>query len=427
MRNVLILSSPNPTRSAGIVALDIKKALESKNDFKVEVIVKDTYDSETPGVKSFYSKLYGLNKRVQNKIKRELGVANSIKTDPDYYVLTPDASKLSLKTKKILKLGSFQPDIIVATFIYNFISFRHLYELQQKTGALVILYMMDMAAVTGGCHFAWNCDGYLKACGKCPAYYSDTGNDLSRVNWEFKKKYIDQMNIALVAGSDGLDQQTHQSSLFKAVPKSKLLLPIDDDVFRKKDHGVARKALGLPEEKKLILFGAVSTWEKRKGLKELVDCLHKLKAMLTKDSPEVELLVAGKSQEDFLNSLPFKCHALGFMNHQGLSQAYNAADVLVSPSIEDSGPMMINQSLMTGTPVVSFNIGVGPDLIENGSTGYMADLPNTDQMAEGIFRILHKSEAEYAQMSEACNKMASEKTNMNIFLKNFKELLSALE
>ncbi len=33
-----------------------------------------------------------------------------------------------------------------------------------------LLYMMDMAPMTGGCHYAWDCEKYKMKCGGCPAY-----------------------------------------------------------------------------------------------------------------------------------------------------------------------------------------------------------------------------------------------------------------
>jgi glycosyltransferase involved in cell wall biosynthesis len=93
-------------------------------------------------------------------------------------------------------------------------------------------------------------------------------------------------------------------------------------------------------------------------------------------------------------------------NTYGIASAYKAADVFICPSIEDSGPMMINQSLMCGTPVVSFEMGVAFDLVITGETGYRVKLKDTNDMAKGIMNILALDKISYGKMSDNCRKLA---------------------
>lgn len=53
----------------------------------------------------------------------------------------------------------------------------------------------------------------------------------------------------------------------------------------------------------------------------------------------------------------------GFLSENELFEVYCAADVFMSTTIADSGPMMVNYSIACGTPVVSFPIGVAQDLV----------------------------------------------------------------
>ena len=101
------------------------------------------------------------------------------------------------------------------------------------------------------------------------------------------------------------------------------------------------------------------------------------------------LLVAG-------NGAPFEALAgegyvvrqLGMLPPEGLAQAYAAADLYVSPSVEDSGPMMINEAVMSGTPVIAFDVGVAIDLIEPGATGVIASRRNADALAAAMTHVL---------------------------------------
>ena len=50
--------------------------------------------------------------------------------------------------------------------------------------------------------------------------------------------------------------------------------------------------------------------------------------------------------------------------------------------------MMINESMMCGTPVVAFRMGVAEDLIENGQSGAIATLGDTQAFADALEQVL---------------------------------------
>jgi glycosyltransferase involved in cell wall biosynthesis len=98
---------------------------------------------------------------------------------------------------------------------------------------------------------------------------------------------------------------------------------------------------------------------------------------------------------------------MGFLkNNEELASAYQASDIFLCPSIEDSGPMMINQSIMCGVPVVSFELGVSLDLVLTGETGYRAKLRDSNDMAEGIFYFLRLADDDYLRVSKNCRDLA---------------------
>ena len=55
--------------------------------------------------------------------------------------------------------------------------------------------------------------------------------------------------------------------------------------------------------------------------------------------------------------------------------------------------MMINEALMCGSPVVCFDVGIGPDLVNN-STGYLAQNFSYEDLAKGIYKVLFESDIE---------------------------------
>jgi glycosyltransferase involved in cell wall biosynthesis len=87
---------------------------------------------------------------------------------------------------------------------------------------------------------------------------------------------------------------------------------------------------------------------------------------------------------------------------------------------------MINESMMSGTPVVAFRMGVAEDLIEEGVTGAIAELGNVIEFAEGMRRILLWDSGRYAAARQRCRTLAIEKCSIEHQLQRFVALAEAL-
>ena len=120
----------------------------------------------------------------------------------------------------------------------------------------------------------------------------------------------------------------------------------------------------------------------------------------------------------------FSITNLGYVNYPVLAKAYQAADVFVCPSLEDSWPTMINQSIMSGTPVVSFLMGVAPDFIIKGQTGYSAELKNSKDLAYGLKCILDLNKRQQLEYSNSCRSLAYKLCSYDVFAEKFSDLIS---
>lgn len=87
-------------------------------------------------------------------------------------------------------------------------------------------------------------------------------------------------------------------------------------------------------------------------------------------------------------------HALGYVSdEQTIVSVYNAADVFVTPSLEDNLPNTIMESLACGVPCVGFAVGGIPEMIDHQKNGYVASLRNSDDLADGIGWVLSQADA----------------------------------
>ena len=188
-----------------------------------------------------------------------------------------------------------------------------------------------------------------------------------------------------------------QSSIYKDFRLEKLVFPIDADKFCPTIARMAlRKQWDFPIDKKIVFFGATSLNERRKGIKELLEALPLVQ---TKD---VVFVAAGKTEG---LTLPENTISVGYLNEAQLIQMYQMADIYVCSSLADAGPMMVNQSLMCGTPVVAFPVGASVELVQTGKTGYQAEYASSVDLTKGIDTILSLSKNEWEQMSANCRKL----------------------
>ena len=73
--------------------------------------------------------------------------------------------------------------------------------------------------------------------------------------------------------------------------------------------------------------------------------------------------------------------------------------------------MMIPESMLCGTPVVAFNSGGAPDLIETMKTGYLATLKDGADLAKGMYALLSAHEKLLA-MRATCREIAVREHSM---------------
>ena len=359
--------------------------------------------------------------RVLSKVRHKLF------SNADYHFQNQTISLLNLNEKKSISL-SFKPDLLVVHWVSGFISFADIRLLSEEYKIPVVFYLMDMATLTGGCHYAWECKAYMYHCGLCPALGSRKSRDLSSSVIEHKQKALKTMKCQVLAGSGLLHAQAEKSSLFQGVSVTTLLLSVSPDVFfplEKAQKNVLRKSFNLATNNKVIFFGNQGLELKRKGMKQLYEALNILSTQCDIDTNNIVIMVAGKVDSDL--GLPFETKILGFLDgDQYLAKAYQIADLFVCPSIEDSGPMMINESIMCGTPVVAFDMGVANDLIITKETGYVAELGNSSDLAKGMAFLLTRSEPEMSVIAKNCHDIGMDKCHPDVQTKWFADKLKQL-
>ena len=167
---ILHFSTSDIQGGAAMAAYRLHKSLNTSDliNSKMMVAEKASKDSNIIEVKKGFFLTYFLS-RLE---KKYFSITASKKNEQGKYFWPPGIFKRFSLTQ-ILQDLPFIPDIIMAYWINNFITCEDLYRLSACTKAPVIWYFMDMAPMTGGCNYAFNCRGYENECGRCPALDSN--------------------------------------------------------------------------------------------------------------------------------------------------------------------------------------------------------------------------------------------------------------
>ena len=296
-------------------------------------------------------------------------------------------------------------DIICLHWLSRLLNPRLIKALHDHYQCPIVWITADQEAVTGGCHYSFGCNNFTDSCGRCPQLDQSGPNDHSHRTWLDKRKYLSDIPITFVAPTSWCAEKIRQSSLFKDHKVENIPYPIDVKTFRPIDRRIARDLLQIPQDKKIIFFGATYTDDKRKGMNHLIQALNLASVKIDPNSKvkrdDIFLLVAGLNGDAILSQLPFDGKYTGLLHDDiTLALAYQAAGIFLCPSLEDAGPMMISEALLCGTPVVAFNTGIAPDIIENSLNGYVANIGDPEDLAHGIIQILtsndHQNLSNYA-------------------------------
>ncbi|SFJ73383.1 Glycosyltransferase involved in cell wall bisynthesis [Desulfomicrobium apsheronum] len=247
----------------------------------------------------------------------------------------------------------------------------------------IVWTLHDMNALTGGCHYASGCQKYKQQCGSCPQLGSIQDNDLSRQIWKAKMTVYKQLDITVVALNQWMANCVKNSSLLSSFPIHIIPNGVPTDVFKPYPQAQIRNSLQIPNDAFVILFGADSVTNIRKGFIHLIRALEYLKTLALDNN--IALVTFGQHAHHAVQNLDFRTYSFDYIEKESeLALIYSMVDVTVIPSLEDNLPNVVLESLACGTPVVGFNSGGIPDMIEHKNNGYLAPVGNHKELARGI-------------------------------------------
>jgi len=263
----------------------------------------------------------------------------------------------------------------------------------------IVWTLHDMFPFTGGCHYNSGCENYLQHCHHCPQLGSTIEKDLSYHIWERKHKAVSEFknNLVIRADSYWLADEARKSSLFKDLDIDTIHYGIETDEFIPRNKMACREALNIPDDRRVIVFGAPGIDNPRKGYFQLHEALHQVR----KNFPNLLLLSFGAGNRPAYSDIE-GMHFGHVANNHLLSLIYNCADIFVIPSLQEAFGQTALEAMSCCVPVVGFNTGGIPDMIENEVTGYLVETGKIAGLADAINCVLELNEKDYKKMADNC-------------------------
>lgn len=272
-------------------------------------------------------------------------------------------------TKRLIKkIKEFNPDIIHLHNIHGYyVNVEMLLKFLKEYGKPVVWTLHDCWAFTGYCSDAYyvNCEKYKTECKNCDHWFAYPFSIFKQnVNKDFlKKKELlkDFSNLTLVTPSKWLG----------GIIKFSFLKDKDIKVI---NNGINLSDFKPSKEKadKFTALAVSSWWTIDKGL----DDMNKLIPMLDKD---IEVISVGK----FSEKIKYGKTIPQTNNKQELIDLYSSAHVLIQPTLDDNLPTVNIESIACGTPVITYNTGGSPEIIDD-KTGLVVKKGDYKKLAETI-------------------------------------------
>lgn len=286
----------------------------------------------------------------------------------------------------------------------------------------------DMWGFTGHCAYSYDCDRWLQGCGRCPypQEYPPIRFDSSAWEWRLKQWVYGRIGtqrsrLAIVTPSQWLADLVSRSLLGR-FPVQVIRAGLDLHQYQAHDPATCRQLLGLPVERRVLFFGVDNLVERRKGGDFILPLLERLPAALKQN---LTLLMFGNRGRGLAEKVDIPVVNLGYVQNDHLKAiAYAAADLVLLPTRADNAPLVIQESLACGTPVVAFRVGGVPEFIESGVTGYLAEPENGEDLAWGVQSWLAKTDL--APHRARCRQVAEAEYSLTAQADQYRHLYARL-
>lgn len=258
-----------------------------------------------------------------------------------------------IQTKKAIKyIKEYNPDVIHLHNLHgDYINFEMLFDFIKKTNIPIVWKLPDCWPFTGHCAYYdyVQCFKWKDGCGSCPQmdqYPKTWVRDYSSTMLKRKKKAFSGVKkMILTPPSNWLKGEVMQSYLSQYEVEV-VNNGTDINSFHPMD---TERVRAIRHSGKIIVLGVIFGFDIRKGL----DAFNYLAEKLPEN---FEIIIVGFTDDfSYMNK---RIKLIGRTESvTELAEYYSAADVFVTPTLEENFPSVNIESLACGTPIVAYKTG----------------------------------------------------------------------
>jgi len=289
-------------------------------------------------------------------------------------------------TTSLLDLLPTSPDVLHLHNLHS--SYFDLRQLPSLSASVpTVLTLHDAWLLTGHCAHPMECPRWQGGCGQCPRLdiYVPISRDASARNWRLKRDIVRQSRLRIATPSHWLMEMVERSGIADGLVERRVIHNgVDTTVYRPGSRSQAREALGLPQDRRIVLFVG-------RGLRENP---WKDWATLELALPEVTLadgarpLLVGLGAEGG-SGLSGDVLSVPFVDDSAtVARYFQAADLYVHPARAENLPLAVLEAMACGTPVVASRVGGIPEAIVDGETGVLVSPGDSTSLAHELNALL---------------------------------------
>lgn len=289
-----------------------------------------------------------------------------------------------LATMKFLcRVKKINPDVIHLHNLHNcYINLPTLFNYIKRHNIRTVWTLHDCWSFTGRCPYfqSTGCDKWKTSCENCcypkNAYPASLFFDNTKQMYKFKKSWFTGVkDMTIVTPSQWLADLVKQSFL-KDYPVKVINNGIDLEIFKPRESEFRKK---YSFQDKFLLLGVAAGWEKRKGLDVFLELSKRFD-----DRFKIVLVGTNDSVDKQLPENIISIHRT--QNQTELAEIYSVVDLFVNPTREENYPTVNMESVACGTPVVTFDTGGSPEMLDK-TCGTVVPRDDIDALYNEIIRI----------------------------------------
>jgi len=322
--------------------------------------------------------------------------------ESDYRTVYPFDKKEKLDMKKLsLKKGYIDYDILGAFNLLEnpFIQkadvihlhnlhggYFHPYALSMLSHIKPVVWTMhDMQAVTGHCSHSHDCDKWQKGCGNCPypKEYPAIHFDRTKLNWIEKKDIYTRSKLLITPVGEWIGNIV-KSSILNSHPIEVISNGIDITTYRQLDKNQMKKKYSIPKNR--IIIGSVANGGTVEHSGKGGAYVQEVVQRLIQAGHDVLLVDVGGERQEFIDDYLYQ---VGYVSNEiEMAEVFNTFDLFLFPSLAETFGLVIAEAMACGVPVVTFETGGIPELVQHDETGFVAPQRDVEALYQYTERLV---------------------------------------